>query len=223
MEPIGKKGWNFFLLLLTIINLLLLGFLLWSRCKEPSGFISGSDLTTMIGLLVSCISIVITGFFVVLAINAYERIRDIEKRAEEVNVQAQVAKTNMDTVANLVSEIQESETTAKEAMKLIGSATVTCYNCAIYFIETAKQNAPNKNTESKFIKWRKNMLSNLYHMGLQPHVLDESTRISYILNLSSYGVKEDIERLEAICNSEEPKSIKDVAKRVLDVLKEKFK
>ena len=221
-----KKG----CLITGMVNFLLIIFLLcFLYIKNPYVQFSGDDIITILGIIVSCISIVITGFFVVLAIDAYGRINEIEenandakKYAENAKKSAEKAKTDLEKAKSKVEEIEKTYDSARQSLKRIGAATETCYDCSLKFIEIVGQSSTNKNSIKRYKKWRDEVHRNLYRMGLHPFILDEDTRVQYILNLAAFGEKSDIESLETLYKSEKSQKVKEAEKQVIDALKEKY-
>ena len=215
-----KKNW---FVLITIVNVLLLGLLLWTYYKQPTSHFSGDNIMDMLGVIVSCISIVITIIFVVLAINAYGRIREIEKNVEDSKKSAINAKTSSDNANNIVQEIKRTSESAIQSLQRIGEANKSFYDSTLEFIDMVSRVTTSKKTKGRNQKWRRDVERNLYRMGLHPFFLDDKTRESFILNLSIFGDKSDIESLERIIKSEnESEKIKRVAETVLENLKKKY-
>ncbi len=247
-----KKSW---LVLITITNLLLLVFLLWTLWKHPTARFSGDNITNLLGIIVSCISIVITVFFVILAINAYGKIRMIDK-----------AKENADELTKKVSSaesiIEESRKDANNLAQMVSSAKRILDETKdhLHSIQERKDEVNNllgeindqyelnttrisnisremcelltASIESAIIHAEKDKNKNLKNSSLlklyrlsykYPDSLDEKTRVSYILNLSVFGDKSDIDPLKRISKTEnESAVIKNAAETVLEDLKEKY-
>ena len=215
-----KKNWC---ILITIVNLLLLGFVIWVLCTDSGVKFTGDNITTILGVLVSCISIVITIIFVVLAINAYGRIKEIDKNADVVKERAQKVEKDTATAEKKVHEIEESHDLAIQSLKDIGAATKSSLENALSFIELVSPSIKNKNLTERYKVWRKRVEGSLYRLSLHRYLLDEGTRISFLLNLSAFGNKTDIEQLERISNSEqESPIIRRTAKIVLEELLKKY-
>ena len=215
-----KKYWC---LIISLVNLFLFVCLFWALYKQPSAHFSGTNITDLLAIVVSCISIVITILFVVLAINAYGRIREIEKNAENAKTSSDKAKTSSEKAIMLVQEIKETSESAIQSLRRIGDANRSFYESTLEFIDMVGRSNISKKTKERNQKWRKDIEINLYRMGLYPYFLDDSTRESFILSLSVFGDKTDIEPLKRIIESkDESEKIKKSAKTVLDDLTKKY-
>lgn len=215
-----KKAFN---IVLAIVNLFLLVYLLWTIKNNPEAHFSGKDITDLLGVLVSCISILITIIFVVLAINAYGRIREIEKNAEDSEKSASAAKESSEVANEQVRVIKEASDSATQSLQRIGDANKSFYESTLEFIDMVGRSNSNKSTKERNQKLRKDMERNLYRMGLHPFFLDDTTRESFILNLSILGDKSDIPSLKKISESKtESVKIRNAAETVLKALKDKY-
>lgn len=222
-----KKYWC---LIISLVNLFLFVCLFWALYKQPGAHFSGTNITDLLAIVVSCISIVITILFVVLAINAYGRIREIEKNAENAKTSSDKAKTCSDKAKTssekaimLVQEIKETSESAIQSLRRIGDANRSFYESTLEIIDMVGRSNISKKTKERNQKWRKDIEINFYRMGLYPYFLDDSTRESFILSLSVFGDKTDIEPLKRIIESkDESEKIKKSAKTVLDDLIKKY-
>lgn len=214
-----KKAFD---IVLAIVNLLLLVFLLCAIYNNPETRFSGKDITDLLGVLVSCISILITIIFVVLAINAYGRIREIEKNAEDSGKSANAAKESAEVANEQVRVIKEASDSATQFLQHIGDTNKSFLESSLEFIDMVGRSNSNKRIKERNQKMRKDMERNLYRMGLHPYFLDDTTRESFILNLSILGDKSDIPSLRRISESKtESVKIRNAAKTVLEALKDK--
>lgn len=209
--------------IVSIVNLFLLICLVWAFYKQPDAHFSGKNITDLLAIVISCISIVITILFVVLAVNAYGRINEIEKNAENAAESAGNAKASSENANILVQEIKNTSDSAILSLRRIGDANKSFYDSTLEFIDMISRSNTNKKTKERNQRWRREIERNLYRLGLHPYYLDDNVRESFILNLSIFGDKTDIEPLQKIIESEnESEKIKKAAKTVLDVLKNKF-
>ena len=214
-----KKAFD---IVLAIVNLLLLVFLLCAIYNNPETRFSGKDITDLLGVLVSCISILITIICVVLAINAYGRIREIEKNAEDSGKSANAAKESAEVANEQVRVIKEASDSATQFLQHIGDTNKSFLESSLEFIDMVGRSNSNKRIKERNQKMRKDMERNLYRMGLHPYFLDDTTRESFILNLSILGDKSDIPSLRRISESKtESVKIRNAAKTVLEALKDK--
>lgn len=214
-----KKAFD---IVLAIVNLLLLVFLLCAIYNNPEARFSGKDITDLLGVLVSCISILITIIFVVLAINAYGRIREIEKNAEDSEKSANAAKESAEVACEQVRVIKEASDSATRFLQHIGDTNKSFLESSLEFIDMVGRSNSNKRIKERNQKMRKDMERNLYRMGLHPYFFDDTTRESFILSLSILGDKSDIPSLRRISESKtESVKIRNAAKTVLEALKDK--
>lgn len=90
----------------------------------------------------------------------------------------------------------------------------------VAFAENSIINAEQvKNKEQKKESLKKIFRLSFYY----PDLLDEETRINYLLNLATLGDASDIRQLEKICNSEtETERIKRISALVLEELRKKY-
>lgn len=215
-----KKLFN---VIISIVNLFLLVCLAWAFYKQPNAHFSGKNITDLLAIVVSCISIVITILFVVLAVNAYGRISEIEKNAENAEKSAGKAKISSEDANKLVQEIKNTSDSAIQSLRRIGDANKSFYESTLEFIDMVSRYNTNKKTKERNQRLRMDIERNLYRLGLHPYYLDDNTRESYILNLSVFGDKSDIDSLRVISKSEnESEIIKRAAKTVLGELEKKY-
>ena len=154
------------------------------------------NITDLLGIIISCISIVFAGYCVILAIDAYGKIKAIKEEAEE-------AKHYRDS--------------AFSTTRSIGYASISFYEYAINLTEMANRfTKGDKKDRELNKKWRADLHRGLYRLGLTAYMLDEEKRIEFIRNLKSFAEKEDLEKLREIYESKtESDKLKKVAKEVL--------
>ena len=182
----------------TIINILLSGIVCYVLFVIVPCYNSlcADDLIDYLGIFIACISIVITGYFAVLAINAYARIEKTKQDAKEI------AKARNEAETHLMN---------------IGGITKTIYEVAIDMVEMSGRSNKDEKSQNIIKKRRKNLYRDYNRLGLNPFLLSNEERMSFIRNLRSFAQEEDIEELEKICKSKtESPEIKRVAKEVLD-------
>lgn len=194
----NRKDWFYSIVLiflfLFVINIF--GILITNDSFAKSFHFSSSQLKDLLSVIVSCISILLTGFFSVLAIDAYGKIRDIKKEAEE-------AKAYRDTAFSSLLEI--------------GTSELLFFENIIQFIEkTIQLNNEDEKTRNKYKKWRDSTYRQLYRLGLTPFLLNKEKRVEFISRLTSFAEVNDWKKIEEIANSPtEPEEIKKIAKVVL--------
>lgn len=198
----------FFLLIGIIINAAISACFCYLIIEYKSDkivlFSNKKEIVDYLGLIIACLSILITAFFVVLAIEGYGKITRIKQISEDS---------------------EEIQSFLKSNLKGIGGATKSIYELAINMLETIGR-TPNIN-EKKVTKYRiqRNYCRReLYRLGLNPYLMSEDERIAHIRNLSTFANdednderKKDINGLEKICKSDtESPKVKEIAKFVLD-------
>lgn len=167
---------------------------------NTSSMFSKDNITDLLGIIISCISIVFAGYFVILAIDAYGKVRSIKEAQEKA-----------------MKELEVYHSSVFSITRSIGNISKSFFEYAINLTEVV--NRFTKGDEKKLElnkKWRSDLHRGLYRLGLTPYVLDEDKRIEYIRNLRSFAEEEDLEKLREICESEtESDKLKKVAKEVL--------
>ena len=109
-----KKFKNWIYLITPILSILIMIFILCLLIKNDSHF-STENIKDLLGIIISCVALIITAFFVVMAVNAYGHIREIEEikhKAEEVNgliatvtTKASEVETSVETATNKAEEV----------------------------------------------------------------------------------------------------------------------
>lgn len=171
-------------------------------------FCEKDDIIDLLGTIVSCFSILLTGFFAILAVDAYGKIEAIKRDANDAKQYRENAK-------------QYSEDACLR-LKKIGDVSIATYEYAINLIEKLRQNSNrDQKTKERYRKWREETYRNLYSLGLNPLLLDEGKRVDFIKKLSSFAGEEEIKILKEILNSNESKEIKDAASLVIKQIEER--
>ena len=136
---------------------------------------------------------------------------------EETQKQIDSIQIKKDEISELTDDINAQYEINK---KKISSVSREMCELLITFTESAITHAEKE----KNLNLKNGSLLKLYRLSYKyPDTLDERTRESYILNLSVFGDKSDIEPLRAITKSEnEYEKIKSAAATVLGVLEEKY-
>ena len=204
-----KKKWFLLVQLITILTSTVVSVLVCSlllKKKLYGAFLFCMENTTdLLGIIISCISIIITSYFVILAIDAYGRVREIKE-----------------AVRIATKDLEAYRDSAFSTLRSLGNASINVYQSAIKLTEvTNRFNEGDEKTRNLYLKWRKDFNRDLYRLGLIPHMLDENTRIDFIRNLISFAEPEDLEKLKDICKSEtESEELKRTAREVLDIKNE---
>lgn len=205
-----RKKDRFFILGLVVLFVLviIIGYIIVMKDPCIVSF-SSTNLTTLLGVIISSISIVITAFFVVLAIDAYGKIREIKNDAKDV---------------------YSMRNTAVHACRGIGKTSLTCYDCTLNTIEITLSFLNRRYLDEKdkkalelYKKWREDYKRKRARLGLSPFLFEDNIRQELILNLASSGKREDIQNLEDLCNSRNESDVmKSTAKMIIEELKKKY-
>lgn len=206
-----KKKWFLLVQLLTIVistvvSVFVCSLLLKKKLDGVSLFCIDNT-TDLLGIIISCVSIIITSYFVILALDAYGRVREIKE-----------------AVRIATKDLEAYRDSAFSTLRSLGNASINVYQSAIKLTEvTNRFNKGDEKTRNLYKKWRKDFNRDLYRLGLIPYMLDEETRIDYIRNLISFAEPEDFEKLKDICKSEtESEGLKRTAREVLDIKNEQI-
>ena len=111
---------NCIYLITSIILILMMVILCCLLIKNDCHF-SKENIKDLFGVIISCVALIITAFFVVMAVNAYGHIREIEEikhKAEEVN-------GLVTTVTKKASELETSVRTATSKAEEINGLVTT--------------------------------------------------------------------------------------------------
>ena len=187
--------WFIYTIITFIIFLVIFVGSIWI-CKKFDIEITTSDIKDCLGIVISCASLLITAFFVVMAVSAYSHVKEIEdvrKSADE-----------------LENRIKDADKISHDIFDIMISYTED-------LIRQAEKNK-EMNNKSKF-------LTLLYRFGAYkyPQYHDVDTRQSYLLNLASFGDASDIIHLEKICSDpNEPPEIRETAQAVIEKIKNKI-
>ena len=200
------------------------------------------DLSTLLGVIISCVALIITAYFVVMAINAYGHIKEInevKEKAENVNNLLEEITTKYNSIKEESEEVsnQSTEITAKFDEIRKKSEKVSDQSTEITAkYDEIKQNAEiinriledsrNKYTiignriKSYEIKLKLYEYRSIY---IYPFLLDEDSKMSYLINLAIWGEACDIIPIEKISkNNKESERIRRTAKEVVKELRRRF-
>ena len=200
-----KKKWFLLLQLITILTSTIASVYVCSLIYKEKLEFSVDNTTDLLGIIISCVSIIITSYFVILALDAYGRVREIKE-----------------AVRIATKDLEAYRDSAFSTLRSLGNASINVYQSAIKLTEvTNRFNEGDEKTRNLYKKWREDFNRDLYRLGLIPHMLDEETRIDFIRNLISFAESEDLEKLKDICKSEtESEELKRTAREVLDIKNE---
>ena len=159
-------------------------------------------LYSLIGLIISVLGLLVTSYFVVLAVNAYSHVKEIEKSLQKTkDIEQSVSFANK----TITSTLEKCE-------KLVNEYVMSLY----YDIEMQFDSTKTDLTEKYItLKLRKARLSYLF-----PEYLKDQTKESAFLLLGDLGDESDIVPLENyIKNSNDSDELKEIAKLAISCLK----
>lgn len=175
----------------------------------------------ILGIIISVFGLLVTSYFVVLAIDAYSHIKEIrncknllESLIKEWQKQAEETNNKMDV-------------NDKKARKLIGQITESINNYSDFiYNDLAEQIAleGQKNiTKTDKLKRRNSLFIRQSRLSYLFPMLENSVREKLLLQLGDIGEEEDLEAIRKITQDEnEPKRLRDIAELVYDQLKRKL-
>ena len=156
----------------------------------------------IIGIFVSTIGILITAYFVVLAINAYSHIKDIQSIKKEIDGYAQGIKEDFENF-----QIQKKDLLREQAQSLFNGL-----DTQIALAEL-----------SKSVKLRNMLVLEQARLACRYPMLDKQIRLTLLRKLADIGEVKDIYNIEIIIyNPDEDTEIKKQSELVLEELKRKF-
>jgi hypothetical protein len=159
---------------------------------------SSTGFREIMGVFVSAVALVITAYFVILAIDGYSSIQEIKK----------------------VKEIVEHDINHLEKKKEELSSIMRDYSQSLYDDLEAQIELAEK---SKSIKLRNDLLVKEARMSYHYPMLDKKIRIVLLSKLYDIGDVSDIYKVQALLfNPDEDNDIKDYATLVVDNLKQKY-
>lgn len=163
-----------------------------------------NKLLTVIGIIVSTAGLFISVLLVVVAIDAYSNINKIN-----------TLKNDIDQIEKRTSDISES---TKKTSLVYSELLFLLFDSIkdVYLINATNEN--RKEIKSK----RYHLQQSLDRMCYQFPILDKETRLKLLRELGDLGEAKDIPYIEELLN-ERDKEISDLAKIVLDKLKNKYK
>ncbi|WP_455613508.1 hypothetical protein [Bacteroides congonensis] len=184
---------------------------------------SMDKLSTLIGVYVSVIGIFITSYFVVLAIDAYSHIKEIQKSKTKIEELIESWTKSADETKRITeANVVVTEQRTKEAAQIIKSYSEILYDDLGEQIALEGGNFTGEEAKiarRNALKLRQSRLSYTFPM------LDLMTRIKLLLELASIGEEKDIPIIKEhiIENEKEPKELKEVAKLVIQELEKRLK
>lgn len=163
---------------------------------------SFDHLYNVVCIFISVLGLLVTSYFVILAVNAYSHVKEIENILQKAK-----------DIENKVQSADEAvKSTLNKVEKLVNESSMLLY----YDIEMQFDSTKTK-TEEKYraLKLRQARLAYKF-----PEFLDEQIKTSALLLLGDLGDESDIEPLEQYLKTTKDSSeLRDIAKLVISCLK----
>lgn len=193
----------FLFLLLFVLVVIALCFAMADISLNNLKF-SIDHLYSLIGLIISVLGLLVTSYFVILAVNAYSHVKEIEKSL----------KTTKDIELKVLSTDKAITSTIKKINSLTNASIMSLrYGIALQF-DSTKTDVKEK---YRTLKLRQARLSYQF-----PEYLKDNEKESAFLLLGDFGDKSDIEPLEQyIKTTKDSDELKEIAKLVISCLKKK--
>ena len=159
-------------------------------------------LYSLIGLIISVLGLLVTSYFVVLAVNAYSHVKEIEKSLQKTK----------DIEQRVLSADKALTSTFKKIESLINEYIMSLYYDIGSQFDSTKTDVKEK---YKTLKLRQARLSYRF-----PEYLKDNAKESAFLLLGDLGDESDIEPLEQyIKTTKDSDELKEIAKLVISCLK----
>jgi len=190
--------------LLVIILCLAIAMFLSNYCNL---YLNISDFVSIVGLIVTAVGFFIGTYFAVLAVSAYSHVRDIDG-----------IKKNLLAYETQINDVYSS--TLGLAENII-NLTAQMYT---YQINLAYNTSYTLIADTHDHKRRINdLLRRRALLAIEYKYLKEDLRKNYIRELFETGLKEDLPKIESLLSDvSENGDVKDIAKKVYDIIQAKF-
>jgi hypothetical protein len=194
-HKIYSIGWNIILAVCAILALIL------AAKNNVNEYCSINEMMNYMGVIVTTVGLVVTGFFVILAIDMFSIYRDIRSNKETLK---------KDTIA-----FQKRQ---KEYDKILEDYAQSLYDGFDAQIGLASSSGTTNNTSLiQQLRLKKARLSYKYPM------LAVHNRIIMLAELGHIGEIQDVIPIQNLIDNEnEQEEIKKVAQKILEELKKKF-
>lgn len=161
-------------------------------------------LYSLIGLIISVLGLLVTSYFVILAVNAYSHVKEIEKSLKKTK---DIEQKVLSADKALTSTIEKIKSLTNESFMSLR------YGIGLQF-DSTKTDVKEK---YRTLKLRQARLSYQF-----PEYLKDNEKESAFLLLGDFGDKSDIEPLEQyIKTTKDSDELKEIAKLVISCLKKK--
>ena len=192
--------------------------LAWADIDCNNLIFSIDKMSSLLGVFMSILGLFVTAYFVVLAIDAYAHIKEIEKSKIEVTNLIEEWKTIIKKAQKTIDS--NIELTNKETQKVTQLLT---YSNSLYE-DLGQQIASEGSNDIKGKLNRRNSLKlKQARMSYLLPMLEIDLREKLLLQLGDIGEKQDVIPISNIIKNEnEPERLKKVAKIVLEELKKKL-
>ncbi len=181
---------NCIYLITSIILILMMVILCCLLIKNDCHF-SKENIKDLFGVIISCVALIITAFFVVMAVNAYGHIREIEEikhKAEEVNG---LVTTVTKKASELETSVRTATSKAEELNGLVATVTTKAND-----VETSVETATSKAEEIN---------------GLVTTITTKANDVESLVNTVTSKAEEANDLITTVTNS-----AKEVKKQVTD-------
>lgn len=197
-----KNSIFFFLFLLLFVLVVIALCLAMSDISLNNLKFSIDHLYSLIGLIISVLGLLVTSYFVVLAVNAYSHVKEIEKSLQKTK----------DIEQRVLSADKALTSTLKKIESLINEYIMSLYYDIGSQFDSTKTDVKEK---YKTLKLRQARLSYRF-----PEYLKDNAKESAFLLLGDLGDESDIEPLEQyIKTTKDSDELKEIAKLVISCLK----
>ena len=193
----------FLFLLLFVLVVIALCFAMADISLNNLKF-SIDHLYSLIGLIISVLGLLVTSYFVILAVNAYSHVKEIEKSLKKTK---DIEQKVLSADKALTSTIEKIKSLTNESFMSLR------YGIGLQF-DSTKTDVKEK---YRTLKLRQARLSYQF-----PEYLKDNEKESAFLLLGDFGDKSDIEPLEQyIKTTKDSDELKEIAKLVISCLKKK--
>ena len=229
MDEASKKRFDrhlLYIILSFILGIIALTYALSDiDCKTL--VFSLDKMSTLLGVFISILGLFVTAYFVILAIDAYAHIKDIERtkndvlqKAELLTQQCQVAQQAKEKIQKDAAAINLQIQKTEETIKMYSEMLYEDLGERIALEGRGTTVIPDKNRMRRrnALKLRQARLCYIFPM------LDINIREKLLLLLGDIGEEQDIYPIKQIIeNEKEDKYLKEIAKTVVDALEKKLK
>jgi len=176
------------------------------------------NILCQIGILITAIAFLVGTYFALLAVSAYSHIKDIEATKKTVEKESTDLTTRMEKLQG------HFEIVYKDGLNIAQEMSNILDNFISHQIYVDDVNLPQKQEdyEKYLLRRRTYLLRMRSRIALEYPYLNTLRRINLIREMLAFADSSDFELLnKSYLNSNEPGEIRDLAKNILDQLKNK--